>query len=196
MRTILPAKHRLIPSQAKRVFQGQIYDVYQWPQEMFDGSTATFEMLKRPDTIQIMAVKDHKLVVLEEQQPSMGPAFYGLPGGRHDNPAETELDAAKRELLEETGMTFTNWRLIEVTQPHSKIDWMVYLYLATDFESQGPIHLDAGEKIEVSLMDYSQVLGLAKDDSVRSLPFEILQTAGSLDGLTKLPQFGVVNSKL
>ncbi len=36
-----------IPPNAKRVFKGIIFDVYQWQQKMFDGSKETFEMLKR-----------------------------------------------------------------------------------------------------------------------------------------------------
>src|SRR5438105_1960514 len=110
MRTIIPADARLIPKQAKKVFTGQIYNVYHWEQPLFDGTTATFEMLGRPDTIQVLAIKDHQLVVLNEEQPNSGRAFYGLPGGRHDVPEETELDAAKREMLEETGMTFKTWK--------------------------------------------------------------------------------------
>ena len=31
-----------LPEQAKKVFDGEIFDVYQWDQEMYDGSTETF----------------------------------------------------------------------------------------------------------------------------------------------------------
>jgi 8-oxo-dGTP pyrophosphatase MutT (NUDIX family) len=190
MRTILPAKHRLVPKHAKKVFTGNIFDVYQWEQELFDGSKATFEMLKRPDTIQVLAVKDHKLVLLREEQPSMGPAYYSLPGGRHDVEAETELDAAKRELREETGMIFSDWRLIEIEQPHTKIDWFIYYFLASGYESQGDVHLDPGEKIEVLEADYDEILKLGRNEDLHHLPVRLLEQAKSIDGLTKLPQYG------
>lgn len=189
MRTILPAKHRLIPPQAKLVFKGQIFDVFQWEQELYDGTSATFEMLRRPDTLQVMAVRDHQLVVLKEEQPSMGPAFYGLPGGRHDVSTETEVEAAQRELREETGMVFKHWRLVGVTQPHAKIEWFVYHFVATGYESSGPVHLDAGEKIVVDLKDYDEVLALARGDQARNLPLEYLEQAGSIDGLADLPAY-------
>lgn len=38
-----------IPPNAQRVFSGKIFDVYQWPQPLFDGSIATFEVAKRLD---------------------------------------------------------------------------------------------------------------------------------------------------
>lgn len=188
MRTIIPKNARLLPDTAVRVFEGQIFDVYQWQQEMFDGTTETFEMLKRDDTIKVLAIKDDKIIVLEEEQPPHSP-FIDIPGGRHDVDIESELDAAKREMLEETGMKFRNWRLIKIEQPHSKIDWFVYLFLATDFESQTKQKLDAGEKIEIRLQSLDEVKKLLADQRNRHLPKEILEKAGSLEQLKIYPRY-------
>ena len=66
----LPKGARLIPSEAERVFAGEIYDVYQWPQAMPDGSVQTFEMLKRPDTVMVIALDEAgRAVVIDEWQP-------------------------------------------------------------------------------------------------------------------------------
>ena len=81
MRTVVPVNVDLLPAQAQRVFKGVIFDVYQWQQEMFDGTTETFEMLKRPDTVEVIAIKDDKLVVVHEQQPGTKvclKVFYSL----------------------------------------------------------------------------------------------------------------------
>jgi hypothetical protein len=61
VRAVVPKNAKVIPKQAQRVFKGQIFDVYQWPQKLFDGSTQTFEMLKRPDTLTVLAIKNDKL---------------------------------------------------------------------------------------------------------------------------------------
>lgn len=164
MREFTPRTARLIPPEAKKVFQGEIYNVYQWPQKMFDGSTATFEMASRPDTVKIIAVKDDKIVIVKQRQPTLD-WYFDFPSGRHDHSAENELEAAKRELREETGMTFRNWELISVKQPFVKIDWLVYTFLATDFEGQGPQELDAGEEIEVLEMSFDQVKNLAEQSN-------------------------------
>lgn len=189
MRTIYPKTYRGIPKGARRVFEGKIFDVFQWDQELYDGSHAVYEMLSRPDTLQVMAIKDHKLVVLKEEQPGSGPAFYGLPGGRHDVSGETELEAAQRELREETGMEFATWKLVKVEQATSKIDWFVYYYVATDFVRGGDVHLDAGEKIEQQLLDVTEALQLAKGDAARHLPLEFLDSVGSIDELADLPEY-------
>lgn len=188
MRTIIPNNAKLIPENAKRVFKGQIFDVYQWQQKMFDGTTETFEMLKRPDTIKIIAIKDKKIVITDEQQPDHK-SFLDLPGGRHDVDSETELDAAKREVLEETGMAFKSWKLVKVEQPHTKIDWFVYLFVATDFESQQDQKLDAGEKIEVKSMSFDEVKELLGNPKARYLPKELIESCQNIEDLINTSEY-------
>ena len=191
MRTIIPKNARLIPENAVQVFHGKIFDVYQWPQEMFDGSTKTFEMLKRPDTVNVFAIKDNKLVVVKQQQPN-SKEFYGVPGGRHDDPNETELDAAKRELLEETGMTFRNYKLIWATQPQGKIEWFIYTFLATGFVDQTSQNLDSGEKILVELKTLDEVKAIINDTDMNSrLDFsrEIFDNIATIDDLANWPEY-------
>jgi|SRR3989344_5827373 len=192
MRTFIPKDAKLIPEQMQRVFKGVIFDVYQWQQKMYDGSYATFEMLKRPDTVKVIPVKDGKLVVEEQEQPQLG-FFYDFPGGRHDNDAETELEAVKREMLEETGMTFATWKLIRVEQPQSKIDWLVYTFLATDFIDQKEQHLESGEKITVTLKTFSEVKKLLGDPRVRYLAKDVLESLNIIDDLLQLPDLLVQN---
>ena len=122
MRKFVPEKAKLIPEEAERVFQGKIYEVYQWPQKMFDGSFETFEMLRRPDTVKIIPIvtaeearslgfeaSETQIIVTKQEQPRKD-CFYDYPGGRMDEEDADELVAAKRELLEETGLSFRNWK--------------------------------------------------------------------------------------
>ena len=96
-----PAK-RPLPKHAKKVFTGEIFDVYQWEQEMYDGSTVIFEKIKRADTVSVIPITtEQKILISHEEQPGLKP-FYGVFGGRIE-PEENPLSAAKRELLEETG---------------------------------------------------------------------------------------------
>lgn len=189
MRTIVPKNACLVPDHAACVFKGVIFDVYQWQQDMFDGSQATFEMLKRPDTVKTIAVKDSKIIMLDERQPH-GNRYYELPGGRHDVEGEDELACAKRELLEETGMKFKNWRLLSAYQPALKVEAFVYIYLATDFESQTTPKTDAGEQISLHPVDFDEFLRLARDPLHGTyLPLTVLDEAGSLEGLLNLPAY-------
>jgi ADP-ribose pyrophosphatase len=182
----VPKNARCIPANATRVFQGVIFDVYQWQQELFDGSRETFEMLKRPDSVNVIAVKDDKVIVLEQEQPGVN-FFYSFPGGRHDVESESELQAAKRELVEETGMTFLNWKLISAIQPHWKIDWIVYTFLATGFVSQTAQKLDGGERITVTLKTIEEIKKLNLDPNTRYLAKDIFWALHSVQELAALP---------
>lgn len=41
-----PKSKQPIPSFAKKVFKGIMFDVYQWQQKMFEGKLETFEKMK------------------------------------------------------------------------------------------------------------------------------------------------------
>lgn len=158
MTRILPKNYRLVPKGAKKVFHGTIFDIYQWKQEMYDGSTAVFEMAKRVDTVQVLAIDDTNLIAVNEQQPDGTTRSYGLPGGRIDPEDTNPLAAAKREMLEETGYSFKNWKLLNVRQPQQKIEWFVYLFVAWEITAHELQKTDVGEKIEVLKTDWPTYL--------------------------------------
>jgi len=187
MRTIVPKDYKEIPTGAKQVFKGMIFDVYQWRQKMFDGSYSTFERLKRPDTTKVFIVQGDKIIVLNEEQP--GHKFFDLPGGRHDVQSETELESAQREVREETGLILKNWKLIDVTQPESKIDWIVYTFVAWDVERLIAPEVHPGEKIVVKHCNFDEALKLANDPCARSKFGKMLEKAGSAQGIINLPEF-------
>ncbi len=188
MKKIVPKDAVLIPDNAQKVFAGKIFDVYQWPQEMFDGSEATFESLKRPDTVTVIAVTDEKILVIDDEQPRVG-SRKSFPGGRVDE-GEGTLAAAKREVREETGFEFQDWKLVRVWQPHTKLEWFIYLYVAQTGQKIGEPQADAGEKITLELLDFKTVKNLSITKSgYLAESKEIFETLNSLEELTSLPEF-------
>ncbi|HZP55176.1 MAG TPA: NUDIX domain-containing protein, partial [Candidatus Saccharimonadales bacterium] len=185
---VVPKDAVLIPSAAQKVFTGVIFDVYQWPQKMFDGTTATFEMLKRPDTVTVIPVLSDKIITIEDEQPHSG-ARLSFPGGRVDKNERT-LDAAKREIKEETGHEFKSWRLIKVWQPHTKLEWFIYFYVAWDGLKRTDSRLDSGEKIKLKKVNFSE----AKNFIVTKAGYleeskEIFDKVNSIDELVNLPEY-------
>lgn len=150
MKRLVPEGANLIPAHAKCVFRGVIFDVYQWQQELFDGSFTTFEMLRRNDAIAVIAIDDDgNIVTIDEEQPGGLLRKGGIPVGSSEPTDSTILSAAKREFEEETGLVFKNWRLINVRQPELKIEFFVNLFVACDLVTEKPQDLDPGEKITV-----------------------------------------------
>lgn len=186
MRTYTPPDFTDIPPEATRVFKGVIHDVYQWEQKQFDGSYTTFELLKRPDTVITIPVVNEKLLLSSETQPHLG-SFLNFPGGRHEYEHDDELAAAKRELQEETGYTFKNWKLLNAYQPLGHFSYITYIFLATDVLEAGPQQLDAGEKIEVVEKTLSEYKSLQYDPVLRNYHNEIFDEINSIEELVALP---------
>ena len=69
-----------------------------------------------------------KIILIEEEQPGSD-LVIGIPGGRIDE-GEEVLEAAKRELLEETGYEADKFILWDVQQVVNKIDWVIYTFIA------------------------------------------------------------------
>lgn len=157
----------LLPKGAKRVFRGKIFTIYQWPQRMYDGTRETFEMLTRPDTVEVIAVVGNRIVLQFQRQPHRPEGFLSLPGGRVD-PGETPLAAAKRELLEETGYASRDWCVWKRLQPAFKIVWTDHFFIARDCRRIAEPHLDAGEKIKLTLIALDEFLRLADNPRFRS----------------------------
>ena len=189
MKKIIPKNSTLIPGQANLVFKGQIYDTYQWPQKLYDGSEATFEMLRRPDTVETIGIVDNKVIVVSDKQPNRG-VKLSFPEGRVDKTDNDTLSAAKREVNEETGYEFKHWRLVKVWQPHTKIEWFVYLYLAWDGKKTTEPHVDAGEIIEVELVTFEKLKQLVFDKA-RHLGYaqSVFNDVLSIEELLNLPEF-------
>lgn len=172
----LPDDAILIPEHAQRVFKGELFDVYQWPQEMFDGSTETFEMLRRPDTIAVIAVDDKgEIIACHEEQPGGIVRENHIPAGRVDPTDMSVLDAAKRELAEEVGYKFTNWKLLEVNQPVSKIEWFIHTFVSWGEDGRVPVKHDPGEKIIEGRADFPTVRDHNAHWSPRLAEFESIE---------------------
>ncbi len=156
-----------IPENAKKVFEGKLFDVYQWEQEMFDGSVETFEKLARPDKANILAfTEDGKIIIIDQQQPGKE-NFLDIPVGRVDEGEDLEM-AARRELLEETGYACDNIELWHSVQLINKIDWTIYFFVAKGCKKVAQQKLDAGEKIEVKLVELEEFLEMLFSQKMKS----------------------------
>lgn len=115
-------------------------------------------VLEFPDWINVIAVTRDGHIVMEDQyRHALGQTHFELPAGVID-PGETPLEAAKRELSEETGFGGGEWSLFMKVSPnptnHTNFS---YTFLATDLEPIGTQHQEATEDIRVHLLTPDEV---------------------------------------
>lgn len=167
-----------IPDNAKLVFKGILHDVYQWEQEMFDGTFSVFEGIKKKYSVTIIAIVGDKIIINNEEQPGRAP-FKALPGGKGED-GYTPLEDAKRELLEETGYEsndWIEWFTSDILQ-QGKIEWDNHFFIARNCRKMSEQNLEPGERIEVALASFDEFLEFRKNPKARNKDlFPILEKA-------------------
>lgn len=169
-----------IPPEARCLYQGILFDVYQWDQELYDGSKGTFEMVSRKPTVDIIATVDDKIIILMQKQPHRA-LYPSLPAGKININERPEI-AAQRELLEETGYQFEKLCLLDEYFGGSKIYFHEYVYVARDCKQVAHQSLDAGEEIKVGFVSFEEFLQLVRNPFFAApIPFKFAMYEALLD---------------
>jgi ADP-ribose pyrophosphatase len=152
----------MLPKHARKVHDGVIFQVYQWDQELYDGTTTIFESIhKRPSTL-IIPLYQGKVVITEQEQPNKG-KFWAMAGGGIE-PGEEPLENAKRELLEETGMHSDEFIHLATYEYGFKIDYKCHIYIAKNCQKIAELSPDPGEKIIAHIVTFAEFLDMISKD--------------------------------
>lgn len=138
----------VVPDSARLVFEGDIFDTYQWDQTLYDGSTKIFEKVVRNDTAVIYPVlPDGKILLIKDSQPQRD-TIITAPSGRLEE-GEKPDEAILRELLEEAGYMPETLVPFYTIQPYEKIDWVVNVFIGKNCKKVQEPLIQAGERIEL-----------------------------------------------
>ncbi len=118
-----------------------------------------FHVMHSPNWAAVIAVTENSQIVMVEQyRHGLGRTSLELPSGVVD-PGERPLDAASRELLEETGYCAQRWEsLIEVSPEPSRSTHRASFFVAYGAERVGDARLEASEIINVRLTDVDRLI--------------------------------------
>ncbi|MBR1877703.1 MAG: NUDIX hydrolase [Paludibacteraceae bacterium] len=127
----------------------------------------TWFILEFPDWINVIAITRDGHMVLEDQyRHALGETHYELVAGVID-PGETPLQAAQRELSEETGYEGGEWQLFMTLSPNpTNHNNLSYTFLATGVEKRREQHQEPTEDIHVDIMTQEQVLEMLQDGEI------------------------------
>jgi 8-oxo-dGDP phosphatase len=94
-------------------FTGKVITLRVDDVRMSDGGVVQREIVAHPGAVAIVALDDDGNVVLVNQyRPAIGARLDELPAGLLDVAGESALDAAKRELAEETDLAADEWNVL------------------------------------------------------------------------------------
>jgi len=168
-----PGPQQPIPKDARLVFKGKTLDIYQWDQELFDGKKKIYESARRQDSVTVIPVtKAGELLLLNQTQAGFRDWFLSFPGGQIDS-GESPQEAAKRELMEETGYECEKLTLWDSLQPFTRMDWAVYTFIGHNCEKVREKRPDSGEKIQLKKISFDKFLDLVENDNFRHVDISL-----------------------
>ncbi len=123
------------------------------------GSEHDFFILDCPDWCNIVPLTDgNEVVMVRQQRHGIGVETLELPGGMIDAADASPLDAARRELLEETGYRARLVEPIGVIAPNPAMqNNRCHSFLARGVELAAELALDGGEDIEVVTVPLGEI---------------------------------------
>lgn len=127
-----------------------------------------YYVLEYPTWINVIAVTaEGRFVMVEQYRHGLGDVFTELVAGVAEE-GEEPMEAARRELMEETGYGRGTWQQFMVlSQNPGSTNNLTYTFLATDVEKIDEQHLDATEDIAVRLLSETEVKQLLVDDRIK-----------------------------
>jgi 8-oxo-dGTP pyrophosphatase MutT (NUDIX family) len=152
----------------KKVYETPIFSLHEKEVLPDDGSdAANFYVLNAPEWINVIALTPENSVVLVEQyRHGIDETTLEIPGGMVDE-GEEPLEAAKRELLEETGYESDAWESLGKASSNPAIlSNFTHIYLARDCKKTSPQQTDGHEDILGHSLPLKEFLTLVGEDVV------------------------------
>jgi len=151
---------------SRLAYDGNFLKVQRDTVRLPDGKESTREYIKHPGAVVIIPVLDDGSILLERQfRYPLNQVIIEFPAGKID-PGEASLDCARRELLEETGYTASDWKF--VCTIHNAIaysDEHLDIFLAQGLK-EGQSKPDEEEFLEIFTASLDEMLSWVREGKI------------------------------
>lgn len=164
-------KNRARVVSSKTVYRGPVFSVTtDYVREPGIDKPLRRDMVRHQGSVVVLAVDDSasepRVLLARQYRHAVGAALWELPAGRID-PGESALAGAKRELLEETGITAHEWRhAFTFYSSPGFLDETMAIYLARGL-THGRAQPEEDEMIARRFFPVSQAVRMAMNGTLR-----------------------------
>lgn len=149
----------------KRVYEGKILNLEVDEVELSDGSLASRECVRHHGGAAVLYVTGGRVLLVKQFRYLYGKEIYEIPAGKLEK-GEDPMEAAKRELREETGFVANDMLpFLKIYPTPGYTDEVIHVYCAKNcyVDSQ---QLDKGEFLNVSLIKITDVLKMIESGEI------------------------------
>ncbi len=138
---------------SEEIFDGQVLHLFKDTVSLPNGKSATREVILHVGAVAIVPMTEDGKVVIERQfRYPLNCVITEIPAGKLDAKTEDRLEAAKRELEEETGYLAEEWiALGDYVPAAAYCDEVITMYLAKGLK-KGVRNLDEDEFLNIELV--------------------------------------------
>ncbi|MEI9942651.1 MAG: NUDIX hydrolase [Chitinophagaceae bacterium] len=121
-----------------------------------------------PDWVTAVAITEEGKIIMERQyRHALGTVDLEIPGGCIDDTDASPQDAIARELLEETGHTFSSYEYLGKTSANPSTNSnIMHMFLAKGGKKVAAQDLDPNEEIEISFVTIEELKQMIRENKL------------------------------
>lgn len=147
----------------QQIFEGKVLNVQKWTVRLPNGEQAFREVaIHRGASAVVPVDADGNTYLVRQFRVATGKTLTEIPAGKLDFEGEDRLDAAKRELKEETGFTAARWtHLTDLNTTPGFTNELIGVYLARDL-TKGETDFDDDEFLDLVKLPLREAVEMVK----------------------------------
>jgi len=125
-------------------------------------------VVELPTSVTAVAItEDNEVILIKQYRHPLNESIVEIPGGFIDE-AEQPQQAIERELMEETGYSFSSFHYLGITAANpGLLNNFTHMFLAVGGNKSGEQSLDANEEIEIILKPLQEVKQMLQHNEIR-----------------------------
>lgn len=157
---------------SEEIIKNKFFSIHKDQCEKTDGKIIEdYYTANRPDVAMIIAfTPEMALVMIHQYRHPVHSADYEIPAGFIEPYEKNIIEAAKRELLEETG--YETDQLIQIQDTYSSAGFMsnhVFFFIGFNAKKIAEQNLDENEELETHVLPWNTALELLKTEKIKDL---------------------------